>query len=268
MNYKIDFEKKEDEKNLAMLKVNLQLRKYSPKTIDKYVNVISKFLKSNKTPKDFLLLYKDKSRDTIRSNYFALKFFYENVLNKKLDSTIPLTKRKIKLPNVISKSEVELLINNTTNLKHKLTLGLLYYTGLRLNEARNLKWENIDFEKELINVKNGKGNKDRTIFLHKKLNELLENNGIKKQGLILLSERATKYNERTIQKIVENALKKSDIKKIVTPHTLRNCFATHLLEAGADIRYIQELLGHANLQTTQIYTHVANKDIKRLADLL
>ena len=84
----------------------------------------------------------------------------------------------------------------------------------------------------------------------------------------MISERGTKYSERTIQQIVKNASKKAGIKKRVTPHTLRHSFATHLLEAGADIRYIQQLLGHKNLRTTQIYTHVANRDIKKLANLL
>jgi len=256
------------ENNLSMLKVNLKLRKYSQKTIDKYVSLIGKFLKYNKSPKEYLITLSNNGRETIRSNYFALKFFSENVLDKKLDATIPLTKRKMHLPNVINKTEIETLFNVTTNLKHKLVLRLLYYAGLRLNEVRNLKWEDLDFERELINVKKGKGDKNRTVFLHKKLKEILEENGIKKQGFILISERNTKYNERTIQQIIKTALKKTDIKKNVTPHTLRHCFATHLLEAGCDIRYIQQLLGHKDLKTTQIYTHVANKDIKRLAELL
>jgi len=106
------------------------------------------------------------------------------------------------------------------------------------------------------------------IFLHEKLKKLLREPGIRKSGLVLISERGKKYNERTIQQIVKNAAKKAGIKKKVTPHTLRHSFATHLLEAGADIRYIQQLLGHKSLRTTQIYTHVANKDTKKLANLL
>ena len=97
---------------------------------------------------------------------------------------------------------------------------------------------------------------------------MLVNYGIRRSGLILISERSKKYNERTIQQIVKNAARKAGIKKKVTPHTLRHSFATHLLEAGADIRHIQQLLGHKRLRTTQIYMHVANKDIKRLANLL
>jgi len=120
----------------------------------------------------------------------------------------------------------------------------------------------------VIHLKQAKGEKERIVFLHGRLKETLIDYGIRKSGLVLISERGKRYNERTIQQIVKKAARKAGIKKKVTPHTLRHSFATHLLEAGANIRYIQQLLGHKNLRTTQIYTHVANKDIKRLANLL
>ena len=147
-------------------------------------------------------------------------------------------------------------------------MSLLYFAGLRLDEARNLKWEDLDFNRGLIHVKKAKGDRERVIFLHDKITKALEDNGLKKEGFILLSERGDLYDERTVQEIVKNAARKARVSKKVTPHTLRHSFATHLLEAGADIRYIQSLLGHKNLQTTQIYTHVANKDIMKLARLL
>jgi len=106
------------------------------------------------------------------------------------------------------------------------------------------------------------------VFLHPKLKEMLEIYDVNKQGLVFRSQRRRKYNRRTIQQIVKNAGKKSGIKKKVTPHILRHSFATHLLEAGADIRYIQQLLEHKSLRTTQIYTHVVSKNIKKLANLL
>ena len=145
---------------------------------------------------------------------------------------------------------------------------MLYYAGLRLSEVRNLRWQDIDFERKLIHVKQAKREKERVVFLHERLKELLKEYGIKQSGFVLISERGNRYCERTIQQIVKNAARKAGIKKKVTPHTLRHSFATHLLEAGADIRYIQQLLGHKSLRTTQIYTHVANKDIKKLANLL
>ena len=169
---------------------------------------------------------------------------------------------------VLSRREVNRIIDVTENLKHKLVLMFLYYAGLRLDEVINLKWQDVDFDRDIMHVKNAKGEKERVIFLHPRLKELLTLYGIKKRDLILVSQRGGKYNKRTIQQIVKKTAQKAGIKKRVTPHVLRHSFATHLLEAGADIRYIQQLLGHKSLRTTQIYTHVANKDIKKLANLL
>ena len=204
----------------------------------------------------------------MRGVYFALEFFYKNVLNERFDENLPLAKSKQKLPIVLNRKEIQKLFEVITNIKHKVVLALLYYAGLRLSEVRNLKWQDVDFERGIIHIKQAKGERERIIFLHEKLKELLVEYGIKKSGFVLISERGKKYNERTIQQIVKNAARKARIKKKVTPHILRHSFATHLLEAGADIRYIQQLLGHKSLRTTQIYTHVANKDIKNLARLI
>lgn len=246
----------------------LKLRKYSYRTGKRYREIIIKFLKSGKTSREFLLSYSNKSRSTMRSVYFALKFFYENILHEKFDEKLPLARSKKKLPVVLNRSEIQKLLEVTTNVKHKVVLTLLYYAGLRLSEVRNLRWQDIDFERDVIHIKQAKGEKERVVFLHDRLKELLMKYGIRKSGLVLVSERGGKYAERTIQQIVKNAARKAGIKKKVTPHTLRHSFATHLLEAGADIRYIQQLLGHRSLRATQIYTHVANKDIKKLANLL
>ena len=246
----------------------VKLRKYSFQTGKSYINIIKKYLNSNKSVREYLLSISEKTNSTMRSNYFALKFFYENVLNKKLNEKIPLAKNSLKLPIVLNKEEINNLINSTKNIKHKLLLMFLYYAGLRLDEVRNLRWDDLDFERKLIHVKKAKGDKERVTFLHQNLINIMNSNGKGDSGLIFISERGNKYNKRTIQIIVKNVCKKVGIKKRVTPHTLRHSFATHLLEGGADIRYIQELLGHKNLQTTQIYTHVANKDIKNLANLL
>ncbi|NCN39392.1 MAG: tyrosine-type recombinase/integrase [Candidatus Aenigmarchaeota archaeon] len=246
----------------------IKLRRYSYQTGKSYISVVKDYLKSGKTPREFLLTYSNKSKSTMRSVYFSLKFFYENVLNEKFEEKLPLARKAMKLPIVLSKEEVSKMIEITNNIKHKLVLMLLYYAGLRLDEARNLKWHDIDFDREIIHIKTAKGDKERVVFLHKKLIKMLKFYGTKKDGFIFTSQKDEKYNKRTIQQIVKSASKKAGIKKKVTPHTLRHSFATHLLESGADIRYIQQLLGHKDLKTTQIYTHVANKDIKKLADLL
>jgi len=258
----------EREAYVKQLKDELSLRKYSSQTRKSYVYIIKLFLKSNKSAREFILDNSCKSKSTMRSFYFALKFFHENILNEKFVEIIPLPKSNHKLPIVLSRKEIKEMITVTNNLNHKLLLMFLYYAGLRLNEVRNLLWTDIDLDREIIHVKIAKGDKHRIVFLHPKLRELLCYFEDNRKGFIFISQRGKRYDKRTIQQIVTNSTKKTGIDKKVTPHTLRHSFATHLLEAGADIRYIQKLLGHRNLQTTQIYIHVANKDIKNLANLL
>ncbi len=247
----------------------LKLRKYSYRTGKAYVYIVKNFLRSGLPPRDFLLkYYSDKSKSTIRQAYFALKFFYRNVLHERFDEEIPLANKKERLPVVLSRDEVKRIIYGTQNLKHRLVLMFLYYAGMRLNEVRNIRWEDVDFEREIIHIKVAKGDKDRVVFLHPNLKNTLEIYGKKQMGYIFISQRGKKYSPKSIQLIVKNAAKRAKINKNVTPHTLRHSFATHLLEGGADIRYIQQLLGHKHIKTTQIYTHVANKDIKNLASLI
>lgn len=245
----------------------INLREYSYETCKQYTLIIKEFLKSGKTPKEFMLNYTDKSRSYVRTVYFALRFFHENVLNESFKERIPLAKKSSKLPIVLNKEEISRMIKVTENPKHRLLVMFLYYSGLRVSELINIKWQDIDFERELIHLKVTKGSRDRVIFFHKQLKDALAY-GRGYSGLVFISERGRQYNKRTIQLIVKDAARKAEINKRVTPHILRHSFATHLLEAGADIRYIQQLLGHKNLQTTQIYTHVANKNIKNLASLL
>lgn len=232
-----------------------------------YGLLVSNFLVSGKPPKDFLASHAHKSRSYNRSVYFALQFFFRSVLHETLDEQIPLVKRKPQLPVVLSREDVHRMINGTENSKHKLVLCFLYYAGLRLNEVRTLEWCHIDLERGTIHVKHGKGEKQRVVFLHPHIGDLLSP-AEHATGPLFRSDRNQIYNHRTIELIVRQAAHRAKINKRVTPHTLRHSFATHLLEAGADIRYIQSLLGHANLQTTQIYTHVANKDLSKLAQLL
>lgn len=246
----------------------IKLRGYSYQTGKSYISLVKNFLNSGKTPREFMLSYTTKSKSSMRSAYFALNFFYNNVLKKSFEEKLPLARKSLKLPIVLSKEEINKMEDSVNNVKHKLIIMFLYYAGLRLDEARNIKWQDIDFERKTIHLKITKGDKERIVFLHDKINAVLKMYGTKKEGLVFLSQRDGKYNKRTIQQIIKTASKKAGIKKNVTPHTLRHSFATHLLEGGADIRYIQQLLGHKDLKTTQIYTHVANKDIKKLANLL
>jgi len=262
------YSSEEKYKLIGKLIDEIKLRRYSFQTGKSYISVVKDFLTSGNTPREFLLSYSNKSKSTMRSAYFALKFFHENVLNVKFDEKLPLARKSLKLPLVLSREEINKMVESTNNLKHKLVIMFLYYAGLRLNEVRNLEWQDIDFDREIIHLKTAKGDKERVVFLHKKLIDALRMYGTKEEGPIFVSQRGGKYNKRTIQQIIKSTSKKSGIKKKVTPHTLRHSFATHLLEAGANIRYIQKLLGHKDLKTTQIYTHVANRDINKLANLL
>ncbi len=246
----------------------MRLRRYSCQTEKSYVYVIKNFLAFDKTPREFLLFHSTRSKSTMRTTYFALKFFYENVLNIKFNEKIPLARKSSKLPLVLNKGEISKIMISISNLKHRLIVMFLYYAGLRLGEVQNIKWQDIDFDREIIHLKTTKGDKERVVFLHKKLIDMLEIYGRNKEGLIFVSQQNKKYSGRTIQQVIKRAAKKAGIKRKVSPHTLRHSFATHLIENGVDIRYVQQLLGHKDLKTTQIYTHVANRDIKRLANLI
>lgn len=182
-----------------------------------------------------------------------------------LNHSIIAPKKKKQLPKVLTKNEIKILLENIKNQKHKVIIITLYSAGLRLSEVVNLKREHINFENNTILVKQGKGKKDRITILSKKLknklsNYLSQNNFI--TYYLFESQRGKKYDKHTIQKILEKASENMNQK--VTPHMLRHSFATHLLESGTDIRYIQSLLGHSKLETTQIYTKVASNKIQHI----
>lgn len=257
--------------DLIELENELKLRGYSSKTIEIYTFHVQKFLKSGKSPRNYLLrlIESKKSNETIRSVGFAIKFYLS--LLKRQDPSIqeivnnlPNSKREKKLPKILSKEEIEKMILSTKNLNHRTIIQIGYSAGLRISEIIDLKWEDIDFDRDIIHLKNSKGKKDRIVVLSKKVKENLLTLDSEKKGLVFKTNRNKKYSQRTIQKILENASKKAGINKQVTPHMLRHSFATHLLENGTDIRYIKDLLGHSNIGTTLIYTKVSNKDISKI----
>lgn len=213
---------------------------------------------------DFLLQKseQDASPQTINLYINALKFFYIHVLKMQFPD-IHFAKRTKSLPVVLSRAEIERIIAATRNTKHKLIIALAYGAGLRVSEAINLKVRDIDFERMLIHLKHAKGNKDRLTVLPEKLKSLLKNfiNGKTGDEFVFGSERGGKLRARTVQKIFENSLRKACIIKRATFHSLRHSFATHLLENGVDIRYVQELLGHQSIKTTQRYTQVTSSHL-------
>ncbi len=249
----------------------LKLRGYSRKTINAYVYHVDKFLKSKLDSKKYLLrLINDrKSKETVRVAGFAIKFYLgikskqDKSINKIIEK-IPNVKRDKKLHVILSKQEIGRMIIVTKNFIHRTMIMLMYSSGLRVSEIINLRWNDIDFDRNIIHLKLAKGNKDRIVMLSPKAKKNLMKLDIEKEGLVFKNNRNSKYSLRTIELIVKKSAENAKIKKKITPHTLRHSFATHLLERGTDIRYIRDLLGHANLQTTMIYTKVSNKDISKI----
>ena len=179
---------------IIRLQQELVLRGYSPKTKMKYQEVVRKYLTSKNSVRDYLLFQSNKSCSTMRGTYFALRFYYKFVLKRDFKEQIPLAKKEQKLPLVLSKDAIQKMVSATIHPRHKLIISLLYYAGLRLNEVLNLHWSDIDFERGTIHIKQGKGSKDRIVFLHENIIQSLISGGINKQGIILISERGNPYN--------------------------------------------------------------------------
>ncbi|MFH1426918.1 MAG: site-specific tyrosine recombinase/integron integrase [Patescibacteria group bacterium] len=255
----------------------LKVRNYSPKTIKAYLMCIELYLKYKKVNlnkldeediKDFLLLLKDKGKSPQTINLYlnSIKFFYNQVLKiyKKID--LKFAKRNKSLPIVLSREEIKNILENTKNIKHRLMITLAYSSGLRVSEVINLKVQDLDLKDLTIHIKNAKGMKDRiTVFSEKILNEIKNMiAGKDKNCFVFESERGGQLTTATAQKVFIKSLEKCKINKPATFHSLRHSFATHLLENGTDVRYVQELLGHVNIRTTQIYTHVMNPALKKI----
>jgi integrase/recombinase XerD len=218
--------------------------------------------------KQYLLSKMDKgmSSQTVNQSLQAINFFCWNVLKFHNKIDIRFAKTPSKLPIVLSRDEIEKIINSIANAKHQLLISLAYASGLRVSESTNLKIKDLDLAELTIHIKGAKGNRDRITVFPEKLSEKIEKliAGRDSNDYVFASERGGKLTERTAQKVFENALEKSGIKKEATFHSLRHSFATHLLENGVDVRYVQELLGHVNIRTTQLYTKVTNPSIRKI----
>ena len=262
----------------------LELKKYSNSTIKSYIHSFELFINYYK---DIELLnldendirkYLQKLIQEERSNSYinlainAIKFYYEMVLGMpNRFYSIERPRKEFKLPKVLSKEEVLSIIENTNNLKHRCIISLLYSSGLRRSELLNLKIKDIDSKRMVIRVEQAKGNKDRYTVLNKSVLDDLRNYFKVYNPKTYLFEGTipgNKFSTSSILKIVVNSAEKAGINERVGPHMLRHSFATHLLENGVDIRYIQLLLGHNSTKTTEIYTHVATNKFMAIKDLL
>lgn len=255
----------------------LKLRNYSSKTVKSYLLYIKQYLifsknKGFKNKKEaiekFLLekIGKKNSPQTVNLALNSVKFFYKEILknNEKID--LKFSKRSKKLPVVLTREEIKNILENIENKKYRISVALAYAGGLRISEIQNLKIKDIDLGELIIHLKEAKGKKDRITIFPEKLKTDLQNiiAGKGNNDFVFDSNRGGKLTTRSFQKVFETALKKTNIKKDATFHSLRHSFATHLLENGVDVRYVQELLGHSNIRTTQIYTQVTNPNLKNI----
>lgn len=255
----------------------MKIRNYSPKTAKAYLYGLKKYFDFKGA--DFEILDVQNIRDFLEKcaknndspqtrnlHLNALKFYYKEVLKLNEKIEIQTARKNLSLPVVLSREEIKQLIEASANIKHRLLLALAYGAGLRVSEVVNLQVQDVDLNELTIHIKQAKGNKDRiTVFPEKLVNQITQlMAGKEKHEFLLASERGGKLTTRTAQKIFENALKKAEIKKDATFHSLRHSFATHLLENGTDVRYVQELLGHQNIRTTQRYTQVTNPQLKNI----
>jgi integrase/recombinase XerD len=255
----------------------LRLRNYSPRTIESYLACLKEYFKYIKNIKrepeisvikDYLLAKQARGQSSQTTNLHlqAIKYFYREIMRSSTQVDIRFAKTASKLPVILSRAEIERIIASIDNKKHRLLIALSYGAGFRISEAVNLRIKDVDVEGLTIHIKGAKGHKDRISIIAEKLrpelNELMSLRD--KNDYVFASNRGGRLDERSAQKIFEKAIQKTGIKKDATFHSLRHSFATHLLENGVDVRYVQELLGHANIRTTQIYTKVTNPSIRKI----
>jgi site-specific recombinase XerD len=262
----------------------LTLKNYAQNTIRTYRSMMQEFLEyykdldpgkiTGEQIRDYLLYLLDKRKISIsyqNQSINAIKFYYEQVLGRPVRTYyIQRPKKERTLPNVLSEQEVIRILKCTDNLKHKAILSLIYSAGLRLGELINLTIYDIASDRNIIIVRQAKGKKDRTSVLSKKVLQLLREyyKKYKPRKWLFEGQFGEQYSSTSVQKVFRMAKQKAGIKKKATIHTLRHSFATHLLERGTDLRYIQSLLGHQSSKTTEIYTHITKRGLDKITSPL
>lgn len=268
-------------KKIELFKQWLNSKRYSPSTIKTYTDALTTFLKyySNKpiehiTNQDIITFNNEYIlKNSLSSSYQnqvvnALKLFYRQIQGAEMSvELIHRPKRQKLLPNVLSKEEVKAILTAHSNIKHKVMLSLIYSCGLRRSELLHLKPSDIDSKRTLLIIRQAKGKKDRIAPLSEKIVILLREYYQLYKPVTWLFEgqnAGEQYDERSLANVLKQALSKTNIKKPVSLHWLRHSYATHLLEAGTDLRYIQEILGHKSSKTTEVYTHVSTKNLQNI----
>jgi len=259
----------------------MRLRNYSPKTIKGYISHIRHFVcfvapthprqVSDEGIKQYLIHLIEEEHykaSSVNQAINALRYLYVELYRRPMTlGVFPRPRKESTLPVVLSSGEVLKILNCVGNLKHRMILMLTYSAGLRVGEVVRLRIQDIDAERQLIHLHGAKGKKDRCTLLSdhvlKLLGEYLKQYH-PSEFLFEGWEGRSHYSERSVQSIFKRALRKAGIRKDVGIHSLRHSFATHLLEAGTDLRFIQELLGHRSSKTTEIYTHVSSRTLGKI----
>jgi len=267
-------EKKEIENYLEKIKIELKLRDCSQRTIESYSFFLKPFLKSIENPetlsldqiRSFLATLIDKYSNKSRALAISsLRFFFKRIVDRPdIFVKLEVPKKEKKLPIVLSVNEIKALINATEFIKTELIIKLLYSSGLRVSELVNLTPQDLDFQENIGWVRKGKGKKDRLFKIADSISKQLQRYLKKNPDNGYLFSKDKPLTTRNIQILIKRAAKKAQINKKVTPHTLRHSFATHLLEDGENLLVIQQLLGHENLETTRIYIHISQEQIKKV----
>lgn len=262
---------------IILLKRQMQLRNYSPRTIQSYTQIIRDLYRHTRRPMSeltktdieaYLLhrLNKDRvSTSTLSVTINAINYCLHHIYRKhSINFRHP--KKPRRLPTVLTRQEISRLLQATLNSKHRLLLALAYGAGLRVSEVTRLTVADLDFDRGLLLIRQAKGHKDRITLLPYKLLSVLKKYTLRRRpgDLLFISNRGGPLSTATAQAVFRHSLRRADINKPATFHSLRHSFATHLLENGTDIRHIQELLGHASIRTTERYTHVSRQALSRI----
>lgn len=260
----------------------LKFKRYSTNTIKTYSDALSVFLNffkekeiSSLSNNDVILfvneyILKQKLSFSYQNQIInAIKLYFREIRQSKIEvEALQRPRRHHKLPNVLSKEEVKAILQAPVNIKHRTMLSLIYACGLRRSELLNLKINDVDSKRHVLIIRNSKGYKDRQVPISDKTIEMLREYYKAFKPKIWLFEgqnEGERYSEQSLQNVLKHAVKKANIHKPVTLHWLRHSYATHLLESGVDIRYIQTLLGHKSTRTTEIYTHVSEKSLQNIS---
>ena len=262
--------------HIENFKQEMKRRNYAQNSIDNYVSCLNVFFSQSKSDhpknihekeiKDFLC--KKEIVNTQRNYHSAIKKYFDVILGQKDKfKYIPYARKEQKLPIVLSVEEVQKMFSVCENTKHKVILALLYSCGLRVSELINLKWQDIDRSRMVINIIQAKGNKDRQVMLTPSLIPLLEKyyKEYKSKVYVLNGWKdELQYTDRSVGQVVKQLATKAGLNKRVYTHLLRHCSFTHMMEQGIDINLIQKLAGHSNVKTTSIYTHISHNLISKI----